>query len=836
MQREFALPGTTPTYARDRVCDIQHIKLVVDIDIERRRIAGTCSTRIAAIADDLRRISLDAVELDIAGVNANGEPVTFSHDGRKLSIDLGRELSAGDVATLDIEYSGQPRRGLYFVGPDDAYPDKPTQVWTQGQDEDSRYWFPCFDSPHQKATSELVVSVPASWFALSNGALLSDDETGGRRTFHWKLDVPHSCYLITLAAGELSEIKAEWPEKPDVEVTYYVQRGREADAQRTLGRTPEMLQVFSERYGVEYPYNKYAQVFVADFIFGGMENTTATSLTDVVLLDERAALDRDMDDLVSHELAHQWFGDLLTCRDWGEGWLNEGFATYSEYIWREHRDGRDEAAMALQDWTSNYFSEDSGRYRRTVATKIYDEPIDIFDAHLYEKGGLILHMLRQVLGEDAFWKSIKLYLDKHRFGSVETRDLARAVEAATGRVLDWFFDQWVLRGAGHPELSVSYEWDDDANLAGFTIKQTQKVEGSTPLFRIPTSVRLRVGDEDVDTAIELTQTQQTFYVPCTEQPSHAIFDPGHNVLAAVDAEKSADLWLHQLANATEGVDRVDAAKALAKTGGHKAEAGLVEALNNDEFWAVRAAAATALGKQRTDEARDALIAGLTIDHPKARRAVAAALGQFRNDETAADALVKLIEAGDPSYQVEAAACLALGQTRSPAAGKVLRAAMTRESYMDVIRSNCFKGLAAARDESALDVLVEGSRYGGKPHGRRAALDAMAELVSGRTDQAARRTREHVEDLLRDRSFRVQYGAIQALETIGDPAASGSLRDLADRTIDGRLRRRAREVIRDLNDANRHADQLQSLRDELDKLRTDLQKLQARTTKLETQQG
>jgi len=834
MQREFALPGTTATYARDRVCDIQHLKLVIDVDVERRRIAGTCSIQIASISDNLRWITLDAVELDVTGASVGGEALEFSSDGKKLRIDLGRELDLGAVTTIDIAYSTQPRRGLYFVGPDDAYPDKPTQVWTQGQDEDSRYWFPCFDSPHEKATSELIATVPASWFALSNGALQSDEEAGGRRTFHWKLDVPHSCYLITLAAGEFTEIKDEWAGNPEVEVTYYVQRGREEDAKRTLGRTPEMLELLSQRYGVKYPYNKYAQVFVADFIFGGMENTTATSLTDVCLLDERAALDRDMDDLVSHELAHQWFGDLLTCRDWGEGWLNEGFATYAEYLWRDHKDGRDEAAVSLQDWTTSYFSEDSGRYRRTVATKIYDEPIDIFDAHLYEKGGLILHMLRRALGDDWFFKSIALYLDKHRFGSVETRDLARAVEAATGRVMDWFFDQWVTRGAGHPELSVGYEWDSKGKVAAFTVKQTQKVEGATPLFRLPTSVRLRVDGKDVDTAVEVSQPQQTFYFPCDAEPSQAIFDPGHHTLAAVETEKPVDLWLSQLADASEGIDRVDAAKALGKAGGIKARAALVEALNGDSFWAVRAAAAGALAKQRTDETRDALVDGLSIDHPKARRAVAGALGEFRGDEIAAAALAKLIEAGDPSYFVEAEACLSLGRTRSKLAPKVLRSVLDRDSFMDVIRANAYRGLAAARDDSAVDLLVEGSRYGGAPHGRRAAVDALAELVAGRTDRDAKVVRERLEDLLRDRSFRVQYGAITALERVGDAAGIPALADIVDRTLDGRLRRRSREVIRNLSEGRRDANELRGLRDEVELLRGEMTKLRARCDKFEAQ--
>src|SRR5579863_6296366 len=325
-----------------------------------------------------------------------------------------------------------------------------------------------------------------------------------------------------------------------------------------------MLELFSQRFGVPYPYPRYAQVFVADFIFGGMENTSATTLTDTVLLDERAAIDHDVDALVSHELAHQWFGDYVTCRDWGEGWLNEGFATYSEYIWREHHEGRDAADLELEEWAEMYFGEDSGRYRRTIATKLYDEPIDVFDHHLYEKGGRVLHMLRALLGDDAFWRTLALYLKKHAHGVVESRDLARAVEDATGRVLDWFFSQWVIDGAGHPELDVQLAWDADAQLATVTVEQRQRVEGKTPLFRLPTHLRFQVGDREHDVEIEITERRQTFHVPLEGEPSQAIFDPGRVLLAKRDISKPDPMWAEELAHATHAIDRTAAAEALAK--------------------------------------------------------------------------------------------------------------------------------------------------------------------------------------------------------------------------------------------------------------------------------
>jgi len=500
VSREFAFPGTRPRWAPDRVADIQHIALVVEVDPAQRSIAGTVTLRAAMIAPHAHSIELDAVEMTIDKVTLDAHDATFRHDGAKLRIELAAPLATGAALVIAIDYRATPRRGLYFVAPEEGYPDKPMQVWTQGQDEDTRHWFPCFDAPHEKATSEITVTVPMPLFAVSNGSLVGERTADGKRTLHWRLDTPHSCYLMTLAIGNFAAIETTWRDKP---VVYYVERGREAEAERTLARTPEMLELFSQRFGVAYPYPRYSQVFVADFIFGGMENTSATTLTDSILLDERAALDYDADALIAHELAHQWFGDLVTCRDWGEGWLNEGFATYAEYLWREHHEGRDAADLELEQWAESYFGEDSARYRRTIATKYYDEPLDIFDHHLYEKGGRVLHMLRDVLGDAAFWAALAHYLEKHRLGVVESRDLARAVEESSGKNLDWFFSQWVLEGAGHPELAVQIRWDAEHALAMVTVEQTQKTEGATPVFRIPTRIRFRIGDRDEDIPIEI---------------------------------------------------------------------------------------------------------------------------------------------------------------------------------------------------------------------------------------------------------------------------------------------------------------------------------------------
>jgi aminopeptidase N len=831
MPREFALPGARPRYAPDRQFDVKHIRIDLDIDVDAKRIEGTCALTISPIAPGLQRLQLDAVELEIAQVTCGGKRLEHGHDGKVLTVNLGPPRQPEDELVIEIAYSGNPRRGLYFVGPDDGYPDKPKQVWSQGQDEDSRCWFPCFDAPHEKSTSEVRVTVPATWFALSNGTLIEDVTSGDRRTLHWRFLHEHSAYLISLAAGEFTEIRDRWD---GIDVAYYVIPGREEHARRTLGRTPEMLELFSRVFRMRYPYEKYAQVFVADFIFGGMENTTATTLADLFLLDERATLDHDNEALVAHELAHQWFGDLLTCRSWSEGWLNEGFATYAEYIWREHAEGRDAAALELEVWADAYFSEDSRRYRRTLTTNFYDEPIDVFDHHLYEKGGLVLHMLRRVLGDEPFYKSIGHYLTKHRLGSVETRDLTRAIEEATGRVLDWFFDQWITQGAGHPELEVRYSWDADSKLACLTIRQTQKVDRSTPLFRLPTQVRFRVGTQDRDFEFDVSEAQHTFYFSLEREPTQAIFDPGRHLLARVKTQKPYPLWLDELEHASEASDRSWAARELGRRGEVRATFALVRALREDRFWGVRAAAAAALGELRTDNARDALIAALpTTKEPRARRAVVRALGDFRHDSRAGTALAAHIARGDESYFVEAEACLSLGRTRSSQAPGVLRQALDRDSFLDIIRQHAYRGLAEARDESALPLLLDAIGYGKSSHGRRAAASALARMVRGRRDRFETEARERIEELLWDPDFRMQGAAIEALAVIGDPGAIAELERLVRRDLDGRLRRRAREVIRDLEEGRAHEEQISALRDQLERARDELAQLRERIDRVET---
>ena len=395
-------------------------------------------------------------------------------------------------------------------------------------------------------------------------------------------------------------------------------------------------------------------------------------------------------------------------------------------------------------------------------------------------------------------------------------------------MLDWFFDQWLTEGAGHPELEIHYTWDPERSLARVEVRQTQTVDKTTPLFRLPVRMRFRAGDRDVDVDFEVTETAQAFFFALDQAPSQAIFDPGKHLLAEVKMDKGVDLLLAELAGATESVDRMDAARALGRRGGAQVTEALRRALGSDGFWGVRAACAEALGEIRSEQACEILAAaaGATA-HPKARRAVMRALGGFRGSERAAEALLPVVERGDPSLFVEGEACLALGKTRSPRAAAALRGATERDSYRDMIRRHVYLGLAELRDDDAIEILREGAAYGRALGGRRAALEGLAELMRGRRDARSREVRELCQDLLRDPDFMVQLSAVHALEVIGDGAAIPALEALAERALDGRLRRRAREAVRDLNEARPAAEEREAVRQELDRLRSRVATLEER---------
>lgn len=834
--RAFPLPGDQPHYTPDRAIDITHIRLELKVDFAQRQISGSATLSARVLAATVAAVVLDADELDVHAVrlrrlpsvdDGSDGPVSFEIGAKTLLLRFASALERDAEFQLVIAYSAQPERGLYFIQPDAGYPDKQPHVWTQGQDLDARAWFPCHTLPDDKATSEMIATVPAEMFALSNGELLSRTEhSDGTATFHWREHTPHAAYLITLAVGPFVEIRDEWDGLP---VTYYVLPGYEEAARRVMGRTPQMLQYFSDKIGVRYPYEKYAQVCVTDFIMGGMENTSATTLTDTVLPDERVMPDFVYESLVAHELAHQWFGDLVTCRDWSHGWLNEGFATYFESLWIEHAQGEDAFRYNLYQQAQLYRQEDSARYRRPIVMRSYNQPIDIFDMHLYPKGGCVLHMLRAQLGDDDWWRVLKHYVTKHRETTVLTHDFQHAIQEATGRNFDKFFDQFIFTG-GHPEYSVSYAWDEARHTATLTVKQRQTLDALTPLFDLPVLVRFETSAGLHDLSVRIQDAEQTLSFVLPEQPRLVRFDPYGDLLKTLEFPRPLALLRYQLVHDTTVIGRIEAAHELARLSTRAAVTALAEALLRDPFWGVQVQIAQALGEVRSPAAREALLAGLSLPNTRARRAVVAALASFKRDETIAATVWQRFVEGDPSYYVEAEAVRAQGLLKSVQGFEHMLAALERPSWNNLLQMHALLGLGELRDPRAVPVAIEWSSYGKGLWARVGALNALG--ILGALPAHTQEIVEHLSLLLDDPLLRVREQAVAALHKIGDSQAIPALERTARRDRDGRIIRRSREAIAAIRANTGRPAELAALRQDVDQLMEENRKLRDRLDALD----
>ena len=814
-RRAFALPGSTLHYGPDKTVDVEHIDLHLVPDLERGRLEGVCTTTVRALDEPVAMLTLDAVDLNVSSVESNGRALKFTPRGDRLDVQFDPPLAPDAAVTFAITYSvEQPRHGLFFVEPSAEYPKKIRHAWTQCQDENARYWFPCLDYPHEKQSTSATIEVAKGQFALGNGELAERRDDGNKTVFRYRQEIPHSTYLVTMAAGPFVEVAQSGASVP---VYYYVLPGREADGDRAFGKTPAMMAVFEQRTDCPYPYARYSQIAVSDFIFGGMENTTATTQTDRTLHDARAHLDFSSDPLVAHELAHQWFGDLLTCRDWSQAWLNESFATFFEGIFREADLGYDEYIYDVFEWVKRYLDEDRMRYRRPIVCNDYRDPIELFDRHLYEKGGAVLHMLRGELGEARFWRAIRRYVRDNAQRSVETIDLIRAIEQATGRNMRAFFDRWIFSG-GHPQLRVAAAYDAQRRVLTLTVDQTQPVDAQNPAFAFDVDIEI----DGRPMRVRVEREHETIAIPLEAEPDLVRFDPGAFILADVTYAFGVRLAAAALAGDPSVVARIRAGRELVKDGSAQARSAVAAALKGDAFWGVAAELASALGKSHAAWARDLLLESIAHAHPKVRRAVADALGEFTEPAVAAALIAPAT--GDESYFVQRAALNALGKTRGKKAFKILRDAARKTSWNGTIESGAALGLGELADPRATPVLVELTKPGGDVTARSAALLGLArqgELLESERAAAV----DAIVSGLRDPNFFIARGAVLAAEHLADKHFLEPLDRLAETGFDGRLRRDAADAAARIRDAQKTPAAVTGLRTDLDALREEHRKIQ-----------
>ena len=757
-------------YARSKDYDLQHSKIVLKFDVEQRKVIGGVTHTVTILKDDTSKLAFDCVGLTIQSVTVNKAAAKFKATDAELIVPLASGAKKGDKFEVEIKYEGKPTKGAYFILPDKDYPRQPKEIWTQGESEDTRYYLPTYDYPNDRLTTETILTVPAEWLTVANGKLIGVKDAGnGLKTWTWQESLPSSTYLITVVTGEFEEVKDSWRGKP---VTYYAPKGRGDRLKINYGRTPQMLELFSKKLGVDYPWEKYAQSMVDDFVAGGMENSSSTtnassSLVHPILAPEYPT---GQDDLISHELGHQWFGDLVTCKDWGNIWLNEGFATFMETLWSENYFPKEQAEY--ERWTSvREWWEQRNLWAKPIVRHDFDDSSE-FDGNAYGKGGLVLYMLRHQLGDDAFYRGLKHYLEVNRGKNVVTADLAKAIEEETHTNVDQFFSQWVY-GAGAPKFDLSYSYDDTKRQVTLKVKQTQKIEGRVGLFHVPTDVEITTAAGAKDYPVKVSKAEETFSLPADSAPAMVLFDKGGHILKSAEFHKEKKEWLYQLKNASELADRADAAQALAKLKDDaEADAALGDALKNDKAWGVRVAAADGLGERRLPASAKQLLEGLNAaTEPWVRSRIVAALGNFKdNGEIAAklDSVAK----EDKSYRARAAALQALGKIKAPNALATLNAAVAGDSPDDFLRNAALRAMAPLGDDKAVPTLREWVAAGNPINTREAAIYSLARLKKDDKEIT-----QQISGLLNNAHFRLRFAAIFALGERGDPAAIPALETL-----------------------------------------------------------
>lgn len=756
-------------YAPSRDYHLQNVRVALHFDLDQREVIGDVTHTLSTLREGLTHLDFDCAELTVSSARVNGKDASFDLHNDTLSVQLARPAKSGEKFEVELKYEGKPTSGLYFILPDKDDPNRPKEIWTQGEAEDTHHYIPIYDYPNDRATSEMILTVPGSWLTVSNGKLLSvQDAPDGQKTWTWRQSLPVSTYLISFVAGEFQEKKDTWHNIP---VTYSVPRGMEDTIDPTFRHTKEMLDFFSERFGVPYPWDQYAQTAVDDFVASGMENVSATTLSarDMVHAELASEKPEAADGLISHEMTHQWFGDLVTCKDWTNTWLNEGFATFGASLWEEHYYGVD--ASSYRYWREqNTWMQSTELYPVPIVTRDINDSVE-YVGNVYDKAGWVIHMLREQLGDEAFFHALQHYLQTYRLQNVVSADLAKAVEESSGTNVDRFFDQWIY-GAGAPRFTVRSSYDEATKKESLSVKQTQKVEGHVGLFRVPVDISITTSSGEKVFPIEVSKADETFSFAVDGPPLMVLFDKGDKILKSVDFQKSPEDWIRQLKTAPEVPDRADAARALGNL--HDSEVAakaLGEAAQHDKFWGVREEALRALGRIDSPPARKEVLAALSNEEPWVRVVAVDELGRFHGDEDVAKRLQNIYK-DDKAYSVRGAALQSLAQDKVPNTQAILEKALTVSSPDDEVRSAALRAMGSLGDSSVAPALLEWSAPG-KP----SALRSVAITALGRTDLKNHDITERLIAYLKEPSFDIRFAAVFALGRRGDPAAVEPLETL-----------------------------------------------------------
>ena len=785
-------------FIRSRDFDMQHIALDLKFDWEKEQTFGTAAITLTPLLPNLQTINLDAGAMQINSVKLGGKDLKFNYDepNTNLTINLDRVYNIGEVMTLTVDYRTKggvientlgfgAGGGLKFIKPDAEHPNRRKQIWSQGESDYNRFWFPSYDSPNDFATTELTATVDKPMFVMSNGKLIErKDNKNGTETFHWKMDTPHANYLTSIVVGEYSEIKGDYAGIP---VSTYIFPNELKDGAVSVKKLPEMVKFFSEKTGVKYPYVKYAQT-IAEGFGGGMENISATTMDPGMIHDERELLDGDSESLQSHELAHQWFGDYVTTREWSDIWLNESFATYMQALWDENSKGHD--FFLYSDVRSNqqqYLQTWNQGNRRPVVTKYYTNADALFDTYAYPRGGAVLHILRKHLGDELFFKSLNHYLTTNANKPVQTEQLRIAIEETTGQSMDWFFDQWIYK-MGHPVFEVTQSYDASAKKLTLNVKQTQKID---PLNAYPQAEFFQAKvDVEIDGKVQQVwlkpQAENDYTFDAPIKPQLVNFDYEGTLIKELKFDKSTDELLYQFKNDKDVLGRVWAmnqlvprwkSKDLSDADKAKILAALNQAITSEPVWLVKRDVIQAItlpqGNPNAPNAvaanfDTATIAALTTAAKDAnaniRAAAIAGLGLLRDAKYTETFVAAL---NDRSYGVIDAATIALARTKDARTYDLLAKLVETNSWKDRLRIAGLQGLAVLGDKRALD---SGFKYYDKAYSNQVRTNALNVLAAtGKGDARVYPLLiENFKKSLANSDFQGIFGGFQSFIRLADP--------------------------------------------------------------------
>ena len=680
----------------EKIFSLKHTRLEASFDIPGAKMNGKVWISLSPHFYKQDSLVLDAKGMQIHEVSlvagAKKNKLTYSYNQKELNIKLGRFYSKDETLTIYIDYTALPNewktqgsdaitdaKGLYFINPRGEEKNKPTQFWTQGETEATSVWCPTIDRPNQKTTNEILMRVPAKWVTLSNGKLVKQTpNTDGTRTDHWKMEQPHAPYLFFMGAGEMSVVKDLWKGK---EVSYYVEKEYASVAKKIFGNTPEMMTYFSKITGVEYPWNKYAQFVGRDFVSGAMENTTATLHQESAQQDARELVDENRwEGTIAHELFHQWFGDLVTTESWSNLTVNESFANYSEYLWDEYKYGADKADATNYEAMRGYLQSRSEE--KDLVRFFYSDKEDMFDAVSYNKGGRILHMLRNYVGDSAFFRSLQVYLKTNQFKAAEAHQLRLAFEEVTGKDLNWFFNQWYY-GSGHPDLDITYSYDSSSTKARVIVNQLQKDK----IFRFPVAIDLYNGALKTRYQVWVNNKVDTFSFVSPVKPDLVNFDGEKILLCTKKENKTLEEYIHQYQYAKKYLDRFEALDFLVKKQSNPKAIECLKLALNDPFSELRRFVLGKLDfkKQASAAAFEPLVADI-VEKEKDRLTKAKAielLGQLKKSSYSS---LFTQHVKDSSYTVSGAALSALQKIDEDAAFKIAKSVILENPKGNLLES------------------------------------------------------------------------------------------------------------------------------------------------------